>query len=49
MITVKASFATRLYTTCLALRYLSKSRTAWGWVVLTNYLFHGVIVGLEDF
>lgn len=49
MVEVAAPFFTRLYVSYLALRYLPASRTAWGWTILTNYLFRSVIVGLEDY
>ena len=49
MVEVAAPFFTRLYVSYLALRYLPASRTAWGFTVLTNYLFRSVVVELGDY
>ena len=49
MVKVDAPFFTRLYVSYLALRYLPASRTAWGFTVLTNYLFRSVVVELGDY
>jgi hypothetical protein len=47
--TVTAPFRKRVYVVYLALRFIPYSWSAWGFTVLFNYLFYGLIVEMEEF
>jgi hypothetical protein len=48
MIDAKIPFKKRAYVVYIALRYLP-TWSWWGITVLTNYLFRGIIVEVEDY